>query len=142
MFGEEIDGTRITRNRAEVSLLRSELGQVDSLGRFTSVVLPRLLDPFGRASRNAKETQIHGLAPIVAVYSLILTDTYWEFGPTGEGPREVKGPPEWRLEYFEHECWVVKDVATRYLTKLRDESSSEAIKGNSEKSIATLVRAK
>jgi hypothetical protein len=62
-------------------------------------------------------------------YILILTDTYWEFGPKGEGPREVKGPPEWRLENFEHECWVVKDVATRYLTKLRDESSSKAIKG-------------
>ena len=36
--------------------------------------------------------------PIAQVYYLVLTDTYWEFGPHGEGPTKVKGQLKWRIE--------------------------------------------
>lgn len=140
MFGEAIYNTRVDGIRAEVLLTRSALGQIDSSGRFTSVVAPYLLGSQGRSPKQGDSPTIHGLTRIDAVYQLILTDTHWEFGPAGEGPQEIKGSPEWRLEYFEYEPWVTKDVAIRYLIKLRDESSSDIIRENASKSIAILRR--
>ena len=81
-----------------------------------------------------------GPAPLLRLYDLVLTDTYWEFGPTRDGVHEVKGRPQWRIEAFEFEPWVTIQAAIRYLTQLRDESKSEAIKNNAEKSIAVLRR--
>jgi hypothetical protein len=83
---------------------------------------------------------ISGPAPLGRPYDLVLTDTHWEFGPQGEGLREVKGSPEWRIETFEFEPWVTVEVAIRYLTRLRDESSSGMMKSNADKSIAILRR--
>jgi hypothetical protein len=76
----------------------------------------------------------------VRPYDLVLTATHWEFGPNLEGPREVKGPPEWRIETFEIEPWVTIEAAIRYLTRLRDESSSGITKRNADESIATFRR--
>lgn len=137
------DGERVTdlnpwirgNNRVEVSAVCSAIGQIDSSGRFTPVVAPGLTDPPGPG-----DAQIRGPAPLVRPYALVLTDTHWEFGPKLEGPREVKGSPEWRIETFEPEPWVTVAAAIRYLTRLHDESSSETIKGNADKSIATLRR--
>jgi hypothetical protein len=52
----------------------------------------------------------------------------------------VKGPPEWRIETFEIEPWVTIEAAIRYLTRLRDESSSGITKRNADESIATFRR--
>ena len=140
MEGEIFNDSRINGNRAEVSLRCSAVGQIDSSGRFTSVVSPDLVDPTGRPLRQPGTPQMHGPAPLLRVYDLVLTDTHWEFGPGRGGLREVKGPPEWRIETFEFEPWVTIDVAIRYLTQLHDESSSKVIKNNAEKSIAILRR--
>jgi hypothetical protein len=128
------------RNRAEVFVGCWAVGQVDSSGRFTSLVAPSLIGPSGSRSRRPGTPQIHGPAPLERPYDLVLTDTRWEFGPSLEGPREVKGPPDWRIETFEFEPWVTIEVAIRYLTRLRDESSSEIIKRNADKSIVALRR--
>jgi len=141
---EVTEGERLTdpdpwfkggNDRVEISVVCSAVGQVDSSGRFTSVVAPRLTDP-----PRPGDMQMHGPAPLVRPYDLVLTDTHWEFGPEREGLREVKGPPEWRIEAFELEPWVTIETAIRYLTKLRDESSSDSIRSNAEKSIAILRR--
>ena len=143
------DGERVTdpdpwfkggNNRVEISVVCSALGQIDSSGRFTSVVAPNLIDPSGRPLRQPVTSQINGPAPTVRVYDLVLADTHWELEPGREGLREMKGPPEWRIEAFELEPWVTIETAIRYLTKLRDESSSDSIRSNAEKSIAILRR--
>ena len=116
--------------------------QIDPSGRFTSMVAPSLLDPSGHPVKKLEPPFGHGPAPVVKPYALVFTETHWEFGPKGEGLHEVKGPPEWRIETFEFEPWITIDVAIRYLTKLRDESKSAAIRANADKSIATLRRLK
>jgi hypothetical protein len=143
-----MDGERVTDpdprfkgdKRAELSVVCSALGQIDSSGRFTSVVAPQLIDPSGRLLMQPAAPGISGPAPLGRPYDLVLTDTHWEFGPQGEGLREVKGSPEWRIETFEFEPWVTVEVAIRYLTRLRDESSSGMMKSNADKSIAILRR--
>jgi hypothetical protein len=136
--GERVEGVRVNGPRAEGYVLCSGVGQIDSLGRFTSVVAPSLLDILGRPVKPEAPFMYGPTAPVERVYNLVLTETHWEFGPNGEGPRELKGPPEWRIEKFEFEPWISIEVAIRYLTKLRDESNSDVIKGNAEKSVATL----
>lgn len=138
--GERVDHHRINGNKAEVQVPCSEVGQIDSEARFTSVVYPPLVDHTGRPPRVPGTPQLHGPEFVIPVYELVLTDTYWEFGPGREGPREVKGHLEWRIEHFEFEPRVTIEAAVRYLTQLRDESSSEIIKRNAEKSIAALRR--
>jgi hypothetical protein len=144
MDGENIGGTKVDGNRARVWERWSAVGQIDPSGRFTFVVAPDLIDPSGRLLRHLGTQQIHGPhAAMGCVYDLVLADTHWEFGPGREGLREVKGPPEWRiatLGAFDVEPRVTIEVAIRYLTRLRDESSSEIIKRNADKSIATLRR--
>jgi len=141
MEGEVIGyEARINGEHAQVSLRCSAVGQIDPLGRFTSLVAPSLLDLSGRPLRRPGTPQIHGPAPIVREYDLVLTDTHWEFGPSLESLREVKGSPEWRIETFEFEPWITIDVAIRYLTQLRDGPSSALIKRNAETSIAALRR--
>lgn len=142
------DGERVTDpdpwfkgdNRAQISVVCSAIGQIDASGRFTFVVAPDLMDSSGRPVSQPVTPQINGPAPTVRVYDLVLTDTHWEFGPGLEGPREVKGAPEWRIETFEFEPWVTIEVAIRYLTRLRDKSSSEIVRKNADKSIAVLRR--
>jgi hypothetical protein len=127
-----------TSNRVRIHVSVDARGQIDSSGRFTPVLDPSLIDPSGRPLTQLAHPSLSGPLPIIQIYDLVLTDTYWEFGPSREGAREVKGPLEWRIETFEFEPRVTIDVAIRYLTKLRDESSSEVIKRNADKSIATL----
>ena len=138
-----MDGERFTdpsrrfkeNSKADDQLICSAIGQIDSLGRFTSLLSPGLAYP-----PRPGDQQSRGPAPIVRPYDLVLTATHWEFGPNLEGPREVKGPPEWRIETFEIEPWVTIEAAIRYLTRLRDESSSGITKRNADESIATLRR--
>lgn len=145
-----IDGERVTdpimpkgNSRVEALVASIALGQIDSSGRFTTVVGPYLLDPSGRPLRQPPTPPLmHGPVPFMRPYVLVLTDTHWEFGPKGEGPREVKGPMEWRIEKFEFEPVVNIDPAIRYLIRLRTLSSSEITKKNADKSIATLRRIK
>jgi len=144
------EGERVTdpdpwfkrNNAVEISVVCEEIGQIDSSGRFTSVVSPWLID---RSALNPRQPvtpqqKLNGPASCVRPYDLVLTDTHWEFGPGGLGLREVKGPPEWRIETFELYPWVTSEAAIRYLTQLRDESPSGTIKRNADKSIATLRR--
>ena len=103
--------------------------------------MPAILERLERRRRKQPVTpQATGSVATERVYDLVLTDTHREFGPRGEGHREVKGLPEWRIETFEFQPWVTIKVAIRYLEQLRDESSSEIIKKNADKSIATLRR--
>ena len=137
--GERVDGPLpVGGNRAEVQVGQSLVGQIDSSGRFTSVVSPPLIDHLGQSPKQPIAAELYGPEIIDRVYELVLTNTHWEFGPGGKDLREVKGPPEWRLEHFEYEPEVRIEAAIRYLTRLRDESTSETIKRNVEQSIATL----
>jgi hypothetical protein len=121
-------------NRAKCSVVCSGIGQIDSLGRFTSVVSPGL-----DMSPRLEGPQMRGPAPLVREYDLVLTDAPWELVPGREDLREVKGPPEWRIDGApEAEPWVTIEAAIRYLTQLRGKSGDPVIKGNADKSIATL----
>jgi hypothetical protein len=139
--GERIEdgfplATGATRVRIDVAV--DARGQIDSSGRFTSVLDPSLIDPSGRPLTGPIHPRLRGPLPIAEIYYLVLTNSYWEVRPNGGGPREVKGSPEWRLETFAFEPSVTIKAAIRYLTKLRDESSSEVTRGNADKSITTL----
>jgi hypothetical protein len=141
--GERIDdgfpllkGT--TRVRIDVSV--DARGQIDSDGRFTSVLDPSLIDPSGRPLTRPIHARLRGPLPIAEIFYLVLTDTYWQFGPNRGGLREVKGSPEWRIETFQFEPSVTIDTAIRYLTKLRDDSGSEVIRSNADQSITILRR--
>lgn len=140
MDDEMVDATVLTKgNRAEIQVLCSAVGQVDSLGRFTFVVLPNLIDSSGRpVILPATEAMRGPNAPLTRVYDLVRTDTQWEFGPKGDGPHMVKGTPKWRIETFEFEPWVTIEVAIRYLGELRERSTSEVVRNNAEKSIVIL----
>lgn len=134
------DHPRTIGNRARVWLNCSAVGQIDSSGRFTSLISPSLLSPSGQPLRQPAGAEIRGPAPLGREYDLVLTDTYWEFTAARDSLRESKGPPEWRIETFEFEQWVTIETAIRYLTGLRDESSSELTRRNAETSIAALRR--
>lgn len=125
-------------DRVRIDVDCDALGQIDSLGRFTSLVGPSLIDPSGRPVLRPKPPFVRGPASLAMVYYLVLSDTYWEFGLNQEGPREVKGPPEWRIETFGYEPTVTIETAIRYLTKLLEESNSEVTRKNANKSIAML----
>lgn len=131
MGGEVIEEhPRIIGNRTKVGLRRDELGQIDSAGRFTSLVAPSLLDSSGHYRKKPWGPELHGPVYVGGHYELVLTDTYWEFTPGREGLREVRGAPEWRIENFDIHPLVTVPAAIRYLTRLRDDSDSEVIKRN------------
>jgi hypothetical protein len=136
MEGERVDDASISGNRARVQVPCSAVGQIDSYGRFTSVVAPYLRDK--SLAKQFTSPVVRGPAVFFRMYDLVLTDLHWEFGPGEKEIREVKGPPAWRIETFESEPWVTSEVAIRYLKKLRDESNSDTIKTNADKSIAIL----
>src|SRR5215510_9492283 len=141
MWGEDDPYTRgpVTGNSADLWVPCSVVGQIDSAGSFTYVVAPSLIDSSGRPLKRAGTPEMHGpTVPLERGYDLVLTDTHWEFGPGGEGLREVKGPPEWRIATFEYQPWITIQAAIRYLARLRDESSSEKMKSDADKSIAIL----
>jgi hypothetical protein len=125
-------------NKVRIDVDCDELGQIDSSGKFTSIVDPSLIDPSGRLVARPIAPALRGPVPVAMIYYLVLTETYWAFGPNQQGPSEVKGPPEWRIETFQYEPSVTIDVAMRYLAKLRDASSSAVIRSNADRSIATL----
>jgi hypothetical protein len=136
MSSEHVDDSRVTeKNRAKAWMWRSALGQVDASGRFTSIVAPRLAIGPGMVSLDPAVPPMHGPTRQYCEYELVFTDTYWEFGPKGEGLREVKESPQWRLSNFEYQPWVTRDVAVRYLTQLHDKSSNRVFKSNLEQSI-------
>jgi len=133
---------QVTERSAELAVRCEAVGQIDSTGTFTYTVAPSLIDSSGSpAKRHPTMLEMHGpKAPLDRPYDLVFTDTYWEFGPGSKDLREVKGSPEWRIAHFEYQPWVTIQTAIRYLTQLRDESSSDKIKSNAEKSIAILQR--
>lgn len=124
--------------RAIVQVWCTCAGQIDPSGRFTSVIGPGLLDETGNLRKEPPPQVAHGPAMCFRRYELVLTDRFWEFGPNHEGPHEIKGPPQWKVEGFEYEPWVTIDAANRYLARLRDSSKSETIRRNAERSIAEL----
>ena len=125
-------------NKVRIDVDCSALGQIDSLGRFTSMVGPSLIDSLGRPVSRPKPPFLNGPAPMAVIYYLVLTDSYWGFGPDRHGLRQVKGPLEWRIESFQYEPMVRIDAAIRYLTEVGDQSHSEVTKKNAQKSIAAL----
>lgn len=142
IMGEAFEYTQVRGNKAEVNIRQTLLGQVDSSGRFTSVVAPQLMINPGGKGWERGVPNLHGPFLALHTYGVVFTDTHWEFGPKGQDPREVKGPPEWRLEYFEVQPWVTKDVAISYLTRLREESNSDSKRRTLERSIDLIRRAK
>jgi len=131
---------RIIGNRTEVYTRFDFLGQIDSAGRFTSLVAPSLLDSSGHYRKKPWGPELHGPAYFSAVYELVLTDTHWEFAPGHKDLQEVRGAPEWRIEGAWRTPAVTVPAAIQYLTRLHDESGSEVIKRNATKSIADLQR--
>jgi len=131
---------RIIGNRTTVHIRRDSLGQIDSAGRFTTLVSPSLLDSSGQLTKKPWEQEMHGPVLFGAVYELVLTDTHWEFTPGYKDLQEVRGAPEWRIEGVWKTHAVTVPAAIRYLTRLRDESGSEVRKRNATKSIADLQR--
>lgn len=125
-------------NQQRVDVDFGAVGQIDSSGRFTSVVAPSLIDVLGLPVKKLDPPFMYGPIRCFDQYIVVLTDTHWEFGPNGEGPREAKGAPEWRIEHFPYQPRVTVNTAIRYLVKLRDESSNATIKRNAANSIATL----
>jgi hypothetical protein len=115
----------------------SFLGQIDSAGRFTSMVVPSLVDGTGRWIRSPVPI-IHGPAMFEFVFELVQTDSYWEFDSKLNRPHQVKGPTEWKLMTFSWQSPVTVDTAIRYLEGLSHESNSEAIRRNAVKSIEKL----
>lgn len=138
MYGEDIYNSRVDGNRAEVTLRRSAVGQLDASFRFTSVVAPELIGSDGTSSGKSGQPEIHGLTAIDVIYELVFTDDYWEFDSRRRELRNVKGPRRWRLKYFEPEPWVTADVAIEFLTQMREQSSGDAIKSNIERSLRIL----
>jgi hypothetical protein len=130
------DPWRQEPNKAEVAVICSAVGHIDSLARFSFEVSP---SPGGRGTRR-DEAPITGPTPLERRYTLVLTDTYWEFVRGQENLREMKGPPRWRIADFETEPWVTVDTGIRYLRQMRNQSPSAVIKSNANKSIATLER--
>ena len=126
------------KNKVQIAVICTAFGQIDALGRFTFTVFPYLIDRSGRPVKEPVRVPSDRPHLVNINYQLVLTDTHWEFGVRGEGLREIKGPPEWRIETFQFHQWITIDAAIRYLTTLRKESSSEVIRNNAEKSIATL----
>jgi hypothetical protein len=137
--GERFDGVRVYGAKTLGFVLCSGVGQVDSAGRFSPRISPPLFDSHGVPILVPPgEPQISGLHTLSRLYSLVLTGTRWEFGPHGEGPRRVDGPPAWKIDEFEYRPWVTIDVAIDYLTRLQSETHSQVVKKNASRSIAIL----
>lgn len=124
MPGEIVGKPLVTGNRAEVWVEYYAEGRIDSSARFERTLAPTLKGPI----------------PSRQQYYLLLTDSHWEFGRNGEATKEVKGPPEWRIETFESEPRIMIETAIRYLTQLRNKSSDPVIRKNAARSIAALRR--
>jgi hypothetical protein len=92
--GEEVDGgfpwPEGASNRFRIHVSADARGQIDGAGRFTSVLDPSLIDPSGSLLTKPVHPRLRGPLPLVQIYDLVLTDTFWEFGPNRDGPREVK----------------------------------------------------
>jgi hypothetical protein len=115
----------------------SYLGQIDSAGRFTAMVVPSLVDGTRRWNGSPVPT-IHGPMTVESVFELVLTDTYWEFDSKLDGPHQVKGPTEWKLATFSRQPTVTVDTAIQYLEGLNRKSNNEAIRRNAGKAIEKL----
>jgi hypothetical protein len=138
---EILNSVRVTGDLAEISLRCLAIGQVDSVGRFTSTIAPSLDQAEGHLAQPGSPQMI-GPAALERVYDLVLADTHWEIGPGLEPARAVKGTPEWRIETFEREPWVSAEAAIGYLTRLRKESRIDAVRANADRSIAILRKAR
>lgn len=137
MDDERVDDPKIDGTRARVQVICSAVGQIDSSGRFSTVVAPYFLDTSGNLIRKPPPEVVHGPAVLFRMYDLILTDTHWEYGPERSGLRQVHGPPEWKIEGFEYEPWVRIGVAIRYLNKWHEESNGVE-RNNTDKSLSAL----
>ena len=132
------DHGRIGENRAEIAVMCSAVGQIDSLGRFTNTIAPLLIDSEKGHLTGLSRQEIHGPAPLMRMYELVLTDTRWEFDPKLASLHPVKGEPDWRIKTFESEPWVTIEAAVRYLIRLGNESNSDLIKSNTAQSVSIL----
>lgn len=130
--------TSIDGNRATISFRCSAIGQVDSSGRFTTLVAPLLIVASHQSATEHAAPPVHGPVALAREYDLVLGNIYWEFGPDGKDLREVTGQSQWRIETFEAEPWVYAAAAIRYLTKLHDESANSSIKSNAAASIVAI----
>jgi len=139
MYAERFDGVILHGSTASGSVLCSGFGQIDTNGRFSPRISPPLFDSKGLPIVVPRgEPQISGLHALPRLYSLVLTDTHWEFGPQGDGPRQVKGPAEWRIDGFDYESWITIDAAIDYLSRLQRETVSQVVRENASISIAVL----
>jgi hypothetical protein len=138
---EEIDAhPPITGSRSQVWTSYDKVGQIDAEGRFTSLVVPSLLDASGQLRKRPWGDESYGPAQYRTPYDLVLTEGHWEFTPDHNELREVGGDPQWRIVGEWRTPMVTVQTAIRYLTRLHDESSSSVIKRNAKKSIADIQR--
>jgi hypothetical protein len=139
VYAERFDRVILHGSRASGSVLCSGFGQIDTNGRFSPRISPPLFDSKGVPIVLPRgEPQISGLHALPRLYSLVLTNTYWEFGPQGEDPRQVKGPAEWKIDGFDYESWITIDAAIDYLSRLQRETVSQVVRHNASNSIAIL----
>lgn len=140
MTGGSVPDIPVTGHQVHAIVRCWALGQIDPSARFVAVIAPYLVDGSGHLSKLPADVAF-GPDMLMMRYTLALTGTHWEFGAGRDGPHEVSGPPEWRIEDFELVPWVTVDVAIRHLTHIRESSRSPAVKANAEKSIAAIRRA-
>lgn len=73
------------------------------------------------------------------VYNLLLTDKHWELGSDGT-PKEMTGPPEWRIEDTASTLWLSIDAAIHYVTDVRDKTTDPSIKKNADQTLTKLKK--
>jgi hypothetical protein len=73
-------------------------------------------------------------------FQLVLTNKHREIGLHGETLKEVTGPVEWKIQGPLKLRYSTVGRALVYLARMRDQSSSPAIKKNAEKTIRILKR--
>ena len=120
-------------NKEQVEVKCVELGQIDSNGKFTDKVHPRLIGPSVQP-----EKVLYGPLKSIKIYYLLLTDKQFELDPSSDNIKESRGAFEWKIETFDFEPWVTRVVAIQYLVGLRDRTTSNIIRKNAINSIATL----
>jgi hypothetical protein len=74
------------------------------------------------------------------VYRLVLSDKHWELDSDKKTLHEVTGKPAWRIDSTGNTIWLTRDIAIRYLSDLRDKSSSSVFKKDADKAIVLLKR--
>ena len=124
----KIDETARSENWAEVYVGATEVGQLDAVLTFKP--------SSGRASNGSLV-----MGPLIR-FALVLTDKHWNLEPDGAVGKELKGPPEWRIDCTENTRWITVDTALAYVTEARDKSTRPSVKKNAEITIQALKKLK